>query len=292
MALAARGAKVVVNDLGCDVPGEGSDPERGKAVVGRIEAAGGAAVAHFGDIGAPGIADEAVALALTEFGRVDIVFSNAAIEKLADFHAFTRQEVQAHLNVDLFGAWSLCRAAWPHFAEQNYGRIIFSASSAVLGGSKGVPYAMAKGGLVAFSRSLGGIARASKLDIKSNVIAPYAHTQMWTHPQYGTGPELDAIREETRRLLPPEGVATTVVVLAHEACPASGEIFACANGKVHRIYFAMTPGVEKRDLTPEYLLENWQRLEGAEGSREILGTSHDLALPFMERAKAVVSGAA
>jgi NAD(P)-dependent dehydrogenase (short-subunit alcohol dehydrogenase family) len=288
-ALAARGAKVVVTDFGCDVPGDGSDRGRGEAVVSKIIASGGEAVAHWGDIGVPGVAEDAVSLALKTFGRIDIVVSNAAIERLADFYDFTRQDIYDHLNVDLLGAWSICRAAWPHFARQNHGRIVMTGSSSFLGGIKGVPYALAKGGLVSFSRSLSGIAKLSNLNIKSNLIAPYAHTRMWTHPQYGSGPEVEAYREEAKRLFPASGIAPTILVLAHEACPASGQIYGCTNGKVQRFFFASTPGIEKRDLTPEHLLANWETLDEAGPWSELLGTSMDVGTPFMARAKAVLT---
>ena len=180
MALAGRGASVVINDLGCDGFGRGSDPDVAETVAEDIRQSGGKAAAHCGDIGAPGTGEALVALALREFGRVDIVLSNAMFERLGTFYELSRAEVQAHLNTDVFGAWALLSAAWPHFQTQNYGRVLISVSTSLLGGGiGGVPYAMAKGALVSFNRSLANIAKTDGLDVKTNVIAPYAFTQMW-----------------------------------------------------------------------------------------------------------------
>src|SRR5262249_34855160 len=134
VALAKRGAMVVINDLGCDGFGRGSDPKVAEAAAEEIRRAGGKAIAHFGDIGAPDTAAKLVELALREFGRIDIVLSNAMFERLGTFHQISRQEVQDHLNTDVFGAWSLMSAAWPHFERQNYGRILITVSTSLLGG--------------------------------------------------------------------------------------------------------------------------------------------------------------
>lgn len=289
-ALAARGAKVVIVDLGCDTPGDGSDPERGRQIAAEIRAAGGEALALFADIGEPGVAEEAVDLALKEFGGVHILLGNAAIERTQKFYKYSWEEVHRHLDVNLLGSWALCKAAWPHLRAQNYGRVIFSASSSLLGAITGTPYAMSKGGLVSLNRSLAGYASAVNLDIKFNIISPYAHTRMWTHPQYGGTPETRAAQDELGRHVSAEGVAKTVVVLAHESCPPNGEIYSCANGKVEKIYFAVTEGVEDRDMTPESLLASWAEVENTDGAEELKGTSLDYATPFMARAWKVMAG--
>jgi NAD(P)-dependent dehydrogenase (short-subunit alcohol dehydrogenase family) len=289
LALAKRGAGVVINDLGCDGFGRGSDPNIAEAVAEEIRQAGGKAVAQCADIGAPDVAEELTGLALSEFGRVDIVLSNAMFERLAPFYEISREEVQAHLNTDVFGAWSLLKAVWPHFEKQNYGRVLISVSSSLLGGGTGgVPYAMCKGALVSFNRSLANIARVGNLDIKSNVIAPYAFTQMW-EAMPSVVPD-EAVRDATRRYLPPDGIAPTALALTHESCPASGQIFVCANGKVQRFFYAKSPGIEAADLTPELIIENFDKLESPDGWEEVIGVSMQTGTPFMARAIEVVSG--
>jgi NAD(P)-dependent dehydrogenase (short-subunit alcohol dehydrogenase family) len=284
IALARRGAKLVINDLGCDVMGRGSDPAVSETTARQIRDEGGEAIALFGDIGASGVADAAIDLALRTFGRIDIVVGSAVIERVANFYDLTREDILDHLNPDLFGDWSLCKAAWPHFAKQNYGRIVLSASSAMFGGAMGVPYALSKGAIVAFNRSLAGLAQAASLDIKSNVISPYAYSRMFD--VMGDPKSI----EEAKRLIPPEGVSPTLLVLAHESCPVSGQIYGCANGKVQKWFFASSEGLEQAGLTPEFLLENWGKVDDLEGWREVIGTSMDMARPFMQRAKAISSG--
>jgi NAD(P)-dependent dehydrogenase (short-subunit alcohol dehydrogenase family) len=289
MALAERGARVVINDLGCDGFGRGSDPDVAESAAEEIRKAGGKAVAQCADIGAPDTAAELVGLALSEFGRVDIVLSNAMFERLAPFYEISREEVQAHINTDVFGAWSLLAVAWPLFEKQNYGRILMSVSTSLLGGGTGgVPYAMCKGALVSFNRSLANIAKVGGLDIKSNVIAPYAFTQMWeAMPSVVPEPER---REATKRYLPPEGISPVALALTHENCPASGQIFVCANGKVQRFFYAKSPGIEAAHLTPEHIIDNWQELEGMDGWEEVVGVSMETGNPFMARAIEVISG--
>lgn len=289
MALAQRGASVVINDLGCDGFGRGSDPDVAEAAAEEIRKAGGKAIAQCADIGAPDTAEELVGLALSEFGRVDIVLSNAMFERLAPFYEISREEVQAHLNTDVFGAWSLISAVWPRFEQQNYGRILISVSTSLLGGGAGgVPYAMAKGALVSFNRSLTNIAKTGGHDIKSNVIAPYAFTQMWEAMP-------SVVPEEERRVavkhyLPPEGIAPTALALTHERCPMSGQIFVCTNGKVQRFFYAKSPGIETADFTAEYILDNFDKLASTENCEEVIGVSMDTGTPFMARAIEVLSG--
>ena len=294
-ALAERGAKVVINDLGCDVPGHGSDPERGKAAAESICAQGGTAIDHFGDIGAPGVATALLDLTLKEFGRIDILVHNAMFERLADFYDLTREEIQQHLDVGIFGIWELTAAAWPHLTAQNYGRIITTGSTALLGVNRALPYGLAKGAQVAFNRTISQVAKTAGKEIKSNLLLPLGHSLMSQHPQYGPGadpankdPAIVAAREVRKRILDAEGVATTAVALAHESCPVSGEMYSCAKGQVKRLFFGLSAGIERADLTPEYLADHWDeagRLDEWEdvGSR----VSMDISAVIAERAMAI-----
>jgi NAD(P)-dependent dehydrogenase (short-subunit alcohol dehydrogenase family) len=294
-ALAERGAKVVVNDLGCDVPGHGSDPQRAKAVVETIRAKGGTAIDHFGDIGAPGVARDLLDLALKEYGRIDILVNNAMFERLANFYELDREDIQQHLDVGIFGVWELTAAAWPLMAEQDYGRIITTGSTALLGVNRALPYGLAKGAQVAFNRTLGQVARTSNKNIKSNLILPLGASLMWGHPQYGAAadPAAVAAREMTHRLMPAEGVATTVVALAHDSCPVSGEMYSCANGQVKRLFFGLSAGIERADLTPEYLAEHWDEANRTDDWMDIEKlVSMDVSAIVTERAKVIFGEAA
>jgi NAD(P)-dependent dehydrogenase (short-subunit alcohol dehydrogenase family) len=294
-ALAERGAKVVVNDLGCDVPGHGSDPERAEAVAREIRSKGGAAIAHFGDIGAPGVAKQLLEFALKEFGRIDILVNNAMFERLEDFYKLDREDVQQHLDTGIHGVWELTAAAWPHLVAQDYGRIITTGSTALLGVNRALPYGLAKGAQVSFNRSMAQVARTSNKNIKSNLILPLGTSLMMSHPQYGPAsdpankdPAILAARAVRRRILTAEGVATTVVALAHESCPVSGEMYSCARGQVKRLFFGLSAGIEQADLTPEYLAEHWDDANRTDQWEDV-GTrvSMDISAIVMERAKAI-----
>jgi hypothetical protein len=289
-ALAERGAKVVVTDLGCDVQGNESDPERGKAVVESIRAAGGTALAHFGDIGAPGVAKEALELTLSEYGRIDILVNNAMFERLDHFYELTREEIQQHLDVGIYGIWELCAAAWPHLVKQDYGRVVITGSTALLGVNRALPYGLAKGAQVSFNRTMAHVARVNGLNIKSNIILPLGRSMMTGHPQYGvpTDPAVIAEREANRRILTAEGVATTVVALAHESCAVSGEMYSCTNGQAKRLFFGLSAGIERRDLTPEYLAEHWDEANRTDEWEDI-GTidSMGISAKVTDRARAI-----
>jgi NAD(P)-dependent dehydrogenase (short-subunit alcohol dehydrogenase family) len=289
-ALAERGAKVVVTDLGCDVQGHGSDPERAQSVVEDIRSRGGTAVAHFGDIGSPGVAREALDLALKEYGRIDILVNNAMFERLDHFYELTRDEIAQHLDVGIYAIWELCAAAWPLLVEQDYGRIIITGSTALLGVNKALPYGLAKGAQVSFNRTMGHIARVQGKNIKSNIILPLGISLMWGHPQYGvaTDPAVIAQQEAMRRYLTAEGVATTVIALAHESCPVSGEMYSCTNGQVKRLFFGLSDGVELADLTPEYLAGHWDQANRTDEWQDI-GTidSSSVSAIVTKRARAI-----
>lgn len=294
-ALAERGAKVVVTDLGCDVQGRGSDPDRANAVVEDIRSKGGTAVAHVGDIGVPGVAREALDLALKEYGRIDILVNNAMFERLDHFFELTREEIQQHLDVGIYAIWELCAAAWPLMIEQNYGRVIITGSTALLGVNRALPYGLAKGAQVSFNRTMAHIARTNGRDVKSNIILPLGMSLMWGHPQYGVtaDPAELAEREVMRRVLTAEGVATTVVALSHESCPVSGEMYSCTNGQVRRLFFGLSPGIERADLTPEHLSQHWDEANRTDDWQDI-GPIDSMGISAMvtKRARAIFGLAA
>jgi NAD(P)-dependent dehydrogenase (short-subunit alcohol dehydrogenase family) len=256
LALARRGAKVVVNDLG-----EGGGPSA-TAVVEEIAAAGGEAVANLASVADPDGAAGMVAQALASFGRLDVVVNNAGILRDRSFAKLSEPEFREVLEVHLLGAFHLTAAAWPHLKAQGYGRVVNTTSPAGLFGNFGqANYAAAKMGLVGFTRTLAIEGR--KAGITANVIAPLAASRM------------------TETILPPAALAKLdpaevsplVVYLASEACTHTGGIFTAGGGYVGRVAVVQAPGMVFDQVTPEALAERWDALTEVAGGYEFTGAA-------------------
>ena len=156
LALAGRGALVVVNDLGGAVDGSGSDAGAAQLVVDEIKAAGGDAVADTSSVATPEGGEAIVQTALDAFGRVDIVINNAGILRDKTFHNMTADLLDPVLAVHLQGAFNVTKPAWVHMREQRSGRVISTSSAAGIFGNFGqTNYGAAKMGLVGLTRVLG-----------------------------------------------------------------------------------------------------------------------------------------
>ena len=225
--LAARGARVVVNDLGGSMEGEGADAGPASAVADEIVAAGGEAVADTNDVATAAGGEALVATTLARFGRLDILVNNAGIIRWAGMPEADADNLARHLDVHVGGSFHPTRAAWPHMAEQGYGRIVMTTSSAIFGLPDNTSYATAKGAVIGLSRSL--MAAGAPHGIKVNLIAPGAVTRM-------AGEGFDSPE------MSPDLVAPMVALLAHESCPVSGEIYSAGFGRFTRIFIAMTEG--------------------------------------------------
>ncbi len=257
LLLAARGAAVVVNDVGGSVHGEGVSSESTDAVVAEIEAAGGRAVADHSSVSDPAHAAGIVQAALDHFGRVDIVVNNAGIIRDHSFAKLDLDDLHAVLDVHLRGAFYVTRPAFAHMKEQGYGRIIFTTSASGLLGNFGqANYAAAKMGLI-------GLMNVLKLEggnhgIKVNAVAPIAHTRM-TAGVFG-----DALSGLT-----PELVSPVVAYLASEECEVSGEIWSAGGGSVSRYFVALSDGYFKHSgegpLTVEDVAANLGDIRSEDG---------------------------
>ncbi len=207
--------------------GVGSDGGPAADVVEEITALGGAAVADASNIATVAGAQAAVQAAVDHFGRIDVLINNAGIIRWAAFPEADEENLTSHLAVHTVGAFNTARAAWPHLADQGYGRIVMTTSSGMFGLPNNTSYATAKAAVVGLTRSLA--VAGTKRGIKANLIAPAAMTRM-AGP--GGGPS-----EMT-----PELVAPMVAYLAHEECPVSGEMYAAGAGRFARMFIATTPG--------------------------------------------------
>jgi NAD(P)-dependent dehydrogenase (short-subunit alcohol dehydrogenase family) len=252
LLLADRGARVVVNDLGGSIGGEGADAEPASAVVGEIVAAGGDAIADANDVASAAGAQALVDGALERFGRVDALVNNAGIMKWARMPEVDERDVARHYAVHVGGSFNTTRAVWPHFVDRGYGRIVMTTSSGVFGLAGNVAYATAKGGVIGLTRTLA--VEGAAHGIKVNAVAPAAFTRMAGHGE--------ATPESS-----PDLVAPMVAFLAHEDCPVSGEIYAAGFGRFTRVFVASTEGYVHTDSAPsvEDVAQHWSTINGEQG---------------------------
>ncbi|GAY08458.1 oxidoreductase, short chain dehydrogenase/reductase family [Pseudonocardia sp. N23] len=260
LALAARGARVVVNDLGGSLFGDGTDAAPAAAVASEITAAGGAALADDSDVVSEEGAASIVTTAVEAWGRVDIVVNNAGILVPGALPELTAADLRRHLDVHVVGAFNVTRAAWPHLVAQGYGRVVLTTSVGMFGGEHLISYATAKGACVSLGRSLADAGRTRGVLV--NMIAPAADTRMVTDPlfrrQSGLPPLApDHVPDPTRD---PERATPMLLALAHESCPCTGETLSAGLGRFARVVWAETAGVVATDLGPEDLLTRWDEV--------------------------------
>jgi NAD(P)-dependent dehydrogenase (short-subunit alcohol dehydrogenase family) len=250
---------VVVNDLGGSMDGRGTSETPATAVADEIVAAGGAARADTSDIATVAGAEALIAAAVERFGRIDVVVNNAGIIRWAGMPDVDADNLAQHLAVHLGGTFNTVRAAWPHLAEQGYGRIVNTTSTGMFGLPTNISYAAAKAGVVGLTRAV-SVAGARR-GIQANLIAPAAHTRMAAAPG-DDGEPADGPPE-----MAPELVAPMVAYLAHEDCPVSGEIYAAGAGRFSRIFIAATEGWVDPSLAPtvEDVAAHWDAINDETG---------------------------
>jgi NAD(P)-dependent dehydrogenase (short-subunit alcohol dehydrogenase family) len=249
--LAARGAAVVVNDLGGAMDGSGADSGPAADVVRQIAAAGGTALADTNDISDAAGADAVVEAAVGAFGRLDILVNNAGIIRWAGFPEADEDNLARHLAVHTVGSFHTARAAWPRMIDQHYGRIVMTTSSGIFGLPNNLSYATAKAGVVGLARSLATAGSAHGILV--NLIAPAAATRM----AGGAGPAA----------MTPELVAPMAAFLAHESCPVTGEMYAAGAGRFARLFIATVPGYthEGPGATIEDVAAHWDAINDERG---------------------------
>ncbi len=275
LLMAARGALVVINDLGGAVDGSGSDKGAAERVVDEIKALGGEAVADTNSVATPAGGKAIVQTALDAYGKVDVLVNNAGILRDKSFHNLTFAEGEPDLlnpvlDVHLKGAFYVTQPAWVVMREQGYGRIISTSSAAGIFGNFGqTNYGAAKMGLVGFTRVLA--VEGAKYNIKANAIAPLALTRMTENIMGGLGDKLD-----------PGLVSPLVAFLAHDDCPVSGQVFSVGGGRVAHVFIAETKGFYQHDLTVEAVRDNWATVtdQTGYGVPNNLGEETALFLPF------------
>jgi NAD(P)-dependent dehydrogenase (short-subunit alcohol dehydrogenase family) len=253
LLLASRGARVVVNDLGGSVHGDGSDKSAAESVASEIVAAGGEAVSNTDSVSTPEGGEALVQTAIDAYGQVDILVNNAGILRDKTFHNMTPELLEPVLDVHLKGAFYVTKPAWVRMREQGYGRVInTSSNSGILGNFGQSNYGAAKMGLVGFTRVLA--AEGAKYNIKVNAIAPLARTRMTE----------DLLGEGAARL-DPELVSPVVAFLAHESVPVTGEVYTVGGGRVARFFIGMTTGYFDPKLDMEGVRDHFEQIRDETG---------------------------
>ena len=230
LALAARGAKVVVNDLGGARDGSGGSASAAEAVVAEIEAAGGEAIANAASVTNYAAVQAMVDQAMAKWGRIDILVNNAGVLRDKSFAKMEIEDFRFVVDVHLMGAVNCTKAVWEIMRGQNYGRIVMTTSSSGLYGNFGqANYGAAKMALVGLMQTLS--IEGAKNDIRVNCLAPTAHTRMTE--DLGAALPLEA--------LSPALVTPGLLYLVSRDAPIRA-ILAAGAGGFERAYVTLTQG--------------------------------------------------
>jgi NAD(P)-dependent dehydrogenase (short-subunit alcohol dehydrogenase family) len=255
LALAARGAKLVVNDLGGATDGTGARMQAAGRVVAEIGAAGGEALANAASVTDPAAVGAMVAATMAQWGRIDILVNNAGILRDKTFAKMEFDDFRAVLEVHVMGAVNCTKAVWEIMRAQSYGRIVLTTSATGLFGNFGqANYGTAKMALVGLMQTLG--LEGAKHNIKVNCLAPTASTRM-----------TEALLPRAQAaLLKPEAVTPGLLALVAEEAP-SRMILAAGAGGFERVYVTLTQGVHVplSNEAPEQVLARLSEISRRDG---------------------------
>lgn len=244
LLLASRGAKVVVNDPGASLKGDGVDSGPAQDVVREIQAAGGEAVACTASVATIEGGKAIIDTALEHYGRIDILIHNAGIVRRGSLKEISYEDFEQVIDVHLRGAFHVVRPAFPLMCNAGYGRIVLTSSINGLYGNRNVVnYCVAKAGIIGMSNVV-AIEGADE-GVKCNVILPGAVTRMAEGLDTSAYPPMD-----------PDMVAPVVAWLSHESCSISGEMISSMAGRAARAYVAESPGVYRPSWSVEQVAEH------------------------------------
>lgn len=238
LELAARGAKIVVNDLGGSVDGEGGSQSAAQTVADEIIANGGEAIANGANITRDDEVRAMVNTAMDKWGRVDILINNAGILRDKTFHKMTMADFRTVIDVHLIGSALCTHTVWPIMRKQAYGRVVFTSSPSGLHGIFGqANYGAAKAGMIGMMNALH--LEGIKYNIHTNLLSPSARTRMT---------EDIGIPEAVLEQMTPEAITAAAVFLVSEQAP-SRQIISCTGGGYASAHIVETSGIY---LPPEH----------------------------------------
>jgi hypothetical protein len=263
--LASRGAQVVVADYGAELDGSGSSSAPADEVVQEIQAEGGEAVACHASVAEEGGAAAIIEAAIKGFGRLDAVVNNAGISDMHLFGDLSIEQFRRMIDVHYLGTVLVTKAAWPHFVEAGYGRIVNTTSEGVLGAQPLLTsYGAAKGAVWALTRNLA--AEGVELGIRANAVCPRALTRMSLQGRDVKGQTDDPEVESILARMNPDLVAPAAAYLAHEACTLTGEVLVAGGGDVFRLTPMVTQGLSRDTITIEDVAENLDTIMSTDGA--------------------------
>ncbi len=248
LMMAQEGAKVVVNDLGASIGGEGNDISPAQEVVDKICSSGGEAILNADSVSELSGAEAMIQAAIDNFGRIDTVVNNAGILRDKIFHKMTPDDWHSVINVHLTGSFNTAHVAAQYFRQQESGSFVFMTSTSGLIGNYGqANYSAAKLGIVALSKSIA--LDMARYNVRSNCISPFAWSRMIGSIPVGTPEQkqrVDKLKEMT-----PEKVAPMAVYLASDSArEVTGQIFSVRNNEI----FLMS---QPRPVRSSHRSEGW-----------------------------------
>lgn len=266
--LAARGAKVIVNDIGGNVDGSGHDGGPADQVVAEIKAAGGDGAANYDSVSEYEGGYNMVKQAMDTYGRLDIAVCNAGILRDVALHNMSEEQWDLVLAVHLKGCYTVLRAAWPVFRQQAYGRVVMATSGSGIWGNFGqANYGAAKAGMVGFMNVLK--LEGEKYNVMVNCMGPGAATRMTQGlPNAGqAAPDRDVI-------MSPDHVAPVVTYLCSKENTESGLILEASGGNYRRAQFVQTNGVQfdpHEFKNAEWVQDNFAKITDMTGAKALWG---------------------
>lgn len=260
MLLAARGAKVVVNDLGGTFDGTGSDATPAQQVVDEIKAAGGEAVANYDSVAEWDSARKIISTAVENYGRLDILINNAGILRDKSILKMELEDYKKIMAVHLDGTFFCTKAAFAIMKEQAYGRIVSTASAAGLYGNFGqTNYGAAKMGIAGMMNCVAQ--EGARYNIKANTVVPTAGTRL----------TFTVMPEDVIGKVKPEYVAPIVAWLCSEDCNETAKMISAGGGYFSRAAVVEGPGVVfdvTKEITIEMIVDKLDQIMSLEGGRE------------------------